>query len=455
MQFILDAIISFSNWLWGMPMLIILVGGSVIVTIRLGFIQFRYFPYAMRETFGKIFKKSNDGEGTISAFQATSTALASCIGAANIVGVPTAIAFGGPGAVFWMWVVALIGAGAKFAEIVLAIKYREKNEVGEYTGGPMYYLAKGIQGPLGKTLGFLFSFFLMIEIAPSIAAQTVSVVQSASTINIPNWIVGFALAIVVAIVVYGGIKRIAQVSEKLVPFMAIIYVIGSIVIIINNISELPSAIASIFKHAFTPAAAAGGFAGATITQTIRWGTARGVYSNESGMGTAPIAHAAAVTDHPVRQAIWGLFENVVDTLIVCTVTALVVLVTGLYQAVPADQAGTIPSLAFQSVLGSSLGGGIVTISITLFVLSTIIVIVYYGEKQAEYLFGIRFAKVMRIIYIISILLGTFGGLEFIYQFMDFMLALVIIPNMLGLLLLSKDVKDLKDEFFGNPDYYNN
>ena len=455
MQFILDAIISFSNWLWGIPMLIILVGGSVIVTIRLGFIQFRYFPYAMRETFGKIFKKSDDGEGTISAFQAASTALASCIGAANIVGVPTAIAFGGPGAVFWMWVVALIGAGAKFAEIVLAIKYREKNEVGEYTGGPMYYLAKGIQGPLGKTLGFLFSFFLMIEIAPSIAAQTVSVVQSASTINIPNWVVGFALAIVVAIVVYGGIKRIAQVSEKLVPFMAIIYVIGSIVIIINNISELPSAIASIFKHAFTPAAAAGGFAGATIAQTIRWGTARGVYSNESGMGTAPIAHAAAVTDHPVRQAIWGLFENVVDTLIVCTVTALVVLVTGLYQAVPADQAGTIPSLAFQSLLGSSLGGGIVTISITLFVLSTIIVIVYYGEKQAEYLFGIRFAKVMRVIYIISILLGTFGGLEFIYQFMDFMLALVIIPNMLGLLLLSKDVKDLKDEFFGNPDYYNN
>lgn len=455
MQFILDAIISFSNWLWGIPMLIILVGGSVIVTIRLGFIQFRYFPYAMRETFGKIFKKSDDGEGTISAFQAASTALASCIGAANIVGVPTAIAFGGPGAVFWMWVVALIGAGAKFAEIVLAIKYREKNEVGEYTGGPMYYLAKGIQGPLGKTLGFLFSFFLMIEIAPSIAAQTVSVVQSASTINIPNWVVGFALAIVVAIVVYGGIKRIGQVSEKLVPFMAIIYVIGSIVIIINNISELPSAIASIFKHAFTPAAAAGGFAGATIAQTIRWGTARGVYSNESGMGTAPIAHAAAVTDHPVRQAIWGLFENVVDTLIVCTVTALVVLVTGLYQAVPADQAGTIPSLAFQSVLGSSLGGGIVTISITLFVLSTIIVIVYYGEKQAEYLFGIRFAKVMRVIYIISILLGTFGGLEFIYQFMDFMLALVIIPNMLGLLLLSKDVKDLKDEFFGNPDYYNN
>lgn len=252
MQGIIDAILSFSNWIWGIPMLVILVGGSIFLTIRLGFVQFRYFPFAMRETFGKMFKKSEDGEGTISAFQAASTALASCVGAANIVGVPVAIAFGGPGAVFWMWVVALIGAGAKFSEIVLAVKYRETNEEGEYVGGPMYYVSKGIKGPLGKVLGVLFSFFLMIEIAPSIAAQTVSVVQSASTINIPNWVVGVALTFIVAIVVYGGIKRIAQVSEKLVPFMALIYVIGAIVIIIVNISELPGAIASIFKHAFTP-----------------------------------------------------------------------------------------------------------------------------------------------------------------------------------------------------------
>lgn len=453
MQGIIDAILSFSNWIWGIPMLVILVGGSIFLTIILGFVQFRYFPFAMRETFGKMFKKSEDGEGTISAFQAASTALASCVGAANIVGVPVAIAFGGPGAVFWMWVVALIGAGAKFSEIVLAVKYRETNEEGEYVGGPMYYVSKGIKGPLGKVLGVLFSFFLMIEIAPSIAAQTVSVVQSASTINIPNWVVGVALTFIVAIVVYGGIKRIAQVSEKLVPFMALIYVIGAIVIIIVNISELPGAIASIFKHAFTPAAAAGGFTGATITQAIRWGMARGVYSNESGMGTAPIAHAAATTDHPVRQAIWGLFENVVDTLIVCTVTALVVLVSGLHLTVSAGDAGTIPSLAFQSILGDTLGGVLVTISLTLFVLSTIIVIVYYGEKQAEYLFGTKFSKVMRAIYVISILLGAFGGLEVIYQFMDFMLALVIIPNMLGLLILSGEVKNLKDEFFSNSKYY--
>lgn len=455
MQGIIDALISFSNWLWGIPMLVILVGGSIFLTIRLGFVQFRHFPFAMKQTFGKMFSKSENGEGTVTAFQAATAALASAVGASNIVGVPVAIAFGGPGAVFWMWIVALIGAGAKFTEIVLGIKYRELNEEGDYVGGPMYYLSKGVKGPLGKALGFLFSFFLMVEIAPSIATQTVSVVQSASTINIPNWVTGIVLVIIVGIVVFGGIKRIGKVTEKLVPFMALLYIIGALVIIIVNITELPGAIASIFKNAFTPAAATGGFAGATIAQAMRWGTARGVYSNESGMGTAPIAHSTAVTDHPVRQAMWGLFENVVDTLIVCTATALVVIVTGLYKTVPADQAGTIPSLAFQSLLGPGLGGAIVTISITLFVLSTIIVIVFYGEKQAEYLFGTKFSKVMRIVYLASIFMGAYGGLEFLYQFLDLLLGIVIIPNMLGLLLLSGEVKELKDEFFSNPKYYNN
>lgn len=455
MQAIIDALLSFSNWLWGLPMLIILVGGSIFLTVRLGFVQFRYFPFAMRETFGKIFGSSSQGEGTVSAFQAATAALASAVGASNIVGVPVAIAYGGPGAIFWMWVVAFIGAGAKFSEIVLGIKYRELNEEGDYVGGPMYYLKKGIKGPLGKVLGFLFSFFLMIEIAPSIATQTVSVVQSAQTINIPNWVTGLVLVVIVGIVVFGGIKRIGKVTEKLVPFMALLYVIGAIIIIIINITELPSAIAAIFKHAFTPAAAVGGFAGATIAQALRWGTARGVYSNESGMGTAPIAHAAAVTDHPVRQAMWGLFENVVDTLIVCTSTALVVLVTGLYKTVPASEAGTMPSLAFQTLLGDGLGGAIVTISITLFVLSTIIVIAYYGEKQAEYLFGTKFSKVMRIVYLAAIIMGVYGGLESIYNFLDLMLGIVIIPNMIGLLMLSGEVKDLKDEFFSNPKYFNN
>lgn len=453
MEAILDAIISFSNWLWGIPMLVIIVGGSIFLTLKLGFVQFKYFPFAMRQTFGKMFKKPEEGEGTVSAFQAASAALASSIGASNIVGVPVAIAFGGPGAVFWMWVIAFIGAGAKFSEVVLGVHYRELNEEGEYVGGPMYFLKKGIGGNLGKVLGVLFSFFLMIELVPSIATQSVSVVQTASTINIPNWVTGLVLMLLIGAIVFGGIKRIGSFTEKMVPFMALLYILGGIVIIILNIGELPNAFALIFKHAFTPIAAAGGFAGATLAQAMRWGTARGVYSNESGMGTAPIAHATAVTDHPVRQAMWGIFENVVDTLIVCTITALIVIVTGLYTTVPASEAATMPSLAFQTLLGDGLGGTIVTLSIALFVLSTITVVIYYGEKQAEYLFGLKFSKVMRVIYLLAIMMGALGGLEFLYQFLDIMLALIIIPNMIGLVLLSGKVKDLKDEFFNNPEFY--
>lgn len=453
MKVVLDGLINFSNWLWGIPMLIILVGGSVFLTFRLGFVQFRYLPFVVKETFGKMFKKS-EGEGTITAFQAATTALASAIGASNIVGVPVAIAFGGPGAVFWMWVIALVGAGAKFSEIVLGIKYREKNEEGEYVGGPMYYLSKGMKSKIGKALGSIFAFFLMIEIIPSIATQTVSVVQTAATINLPNWITGLLLAFIIGLVVFGGIKRIANVCEKLVPFMALLYILGAIAIIIFNIAEFPRVILLIFKHAFTPAAAAGGFAGATVAQALRWGTARGVYSNESGMGTAPIAHSTAITDHPVRQAMWGIFENIVDTLIVCTATALVVLVTGLYKTTPASEAGSMPSLAFQSILGKALGGGIVTLSIALFVISTIIVIIYYGEKQAEYLFGTKFAKIMRVIYLLAIILGAFGGIEFLYQFLDLFLACIIIPNIIGLIALSGEVVKIKDDFFKNPKYYN-
>jgi AGCS family alanine or glycine:cation symporter len=452
MQGLIENIVNFSNWLWGLPMLVILVGGSLILTIRLGFFQFRYFSFAISQTFGKIFSKA-EGEGTISPFQAATAALASTIGASNIVGVPVAIAFGGPGAVFWMWVVAIVASGAKFAEIVLGMKYREKNSEGDYVGGPMYYLTKGIKGPVGKVLGIVFAFFLMIELAPSIATQTVSAVQTASTINIPNWVTGGVLVVLVGLVVFGGIKRIAVFTEKVVPFMAMLYLVGGLAIIIANITELPAAFALIFKHAFTPFAATGGLAGATIAQAIRWGTARGSYSNEAGMGTAPIAHAAAVTDHPVRQGLWGIFEIVVDTLIVCTVTALVVIVSGVYKTVPAAEAASMPAVAFQQLLGDTFGGIIVTISILLFVLSTIIVVTYYGKTQAEFLFGTKFSNVMVGVYLLSIVAGVFGGIEFLYQFLDILLATIIIPNMIGLLIMSGEVKDLKNEFFNDPKYY--
>ncbi|QXM05270.1 alanine/glycine:cation symporter family protein [Crassaminicella indica] len=448
MEEFLDLIAKISGWIWGMPMMIILVGGGIWMSIALGFFQFRYCPFIIKETFGKIFAKA-EGEGTISPFQAATSALASTIGASNIVGVPVAIAFGGPGAIFWMWLVAIFGCALKFSEVMLGIKYREKNEEGNYVGGPMYYLSKGI----APILGTLFAFGLMIELIPSIATQTVSVVQTANTIGIPNIATGIVVAAIVGLVVYGGIRRIAQVTEKLVPFMAILYFIGAVIIILTNITEVPVAIGLIFKHAFTPASAAGGFAGAGIATAMRWGIARGVYSNEAGMGTAPIAHAAAVTDHPARQAMWGIFEVIVDTLIVCTTTALVVLTTGIWKEVPASEAASMPARAFQGLMGDSIGGGIVTFSILLFVLSTIIVIVYYGEKQAEYLFGTKFSKVMRAVYILSIFLGAVGGIEFLYQFLDILLAAIIIPNMIGVVLMTKEIRKMKNEFFNDPKFY--
>jgi AGCS family alanine or glycine:cation symporter len=451
MQGIIDALLTFSDWLWGIPMLVILVGGSLFLTIRLGFVQFRHFGFAMKETFGKIFHKQ-EGEGTVSPFQAATAALASTIGASNIVGVPVAIAFGGPGAVFWMWVVALIGCAAKISEIVLGIRYRSLNETGEYVGGPMYYL-RGIKGGLGKALSVIFAFFLMIELIPSIAAQSLSAVQTASTLNIPPIVIAVLLVLPVALFVFGGIKTLGSFTEKLVPFMALTYLVGGIAVIISNIGNLPGAVADIFRYAFTPAAAVGGFGGAAVAQAIRWGTARGVYSNEAGMGTAPIAHSGAITDHPMRQAMWGVFEIVVDTLIVCTVTALVVLTSGLYQVLPSSEAASIPARAFQALLGDGVGGVIVTASIFLFVLSTITVIAWYGKTQAEFLFGRTFGNIMVVVYIGAIVAGAYIELGVIYRFLDLLLATIIIPNMIGLILLSGEVKTLKDEFFGNPDYF--
>ncbi len=445
----MEIIATISTWIWGPPMLIILVGGGIWLNIRLGFFPIRYFPYIMRETFGKILTKPT-GEGTISPFQATCSALASTIGGSNIIGVPVAIALGGPGAVFWMWVTAAIGAATKFAEIVLGLEYREKNKEGNYVGGPMYYLRKGLGV---RFLGGIWAFLLMIELIPSIATQTVNVAQTAGSIGIPNVVTGLTISFVVGLVVIGGIKRIGHVTERLVPFMAFFYISAALVIIVLNISKLPGVIALIFEHAFTPTAATGGFAGSAVAATMRWGVARGCYSNESGMGTAPIAHAAAVTDHPARQGMWGIFSVLMDTFIVCSTTAFVVLLTDVWRQVPAAEAASMPARAFQQLMGETIGGGLVTVCLLLFVLSTIIVIIYYGEKQAEYLFGTKFSKIMRLVYLASILAGSMMDLELLYQFLDLFLAMIVIPNVIGLVLLSGKVKKLKDEFLSDPKYH--
>jgi len=441
----MNLVATVSAWIWGPPMMLLLVGGGLWLTIRIDFFPIVYFPFIVKETFGKIFAKPT-GDGTISPFQAACSALASTIGGSNIIGVPVAIAFGGPGAVFWMWVTAFIGCATKFSEIALGLKYREKNEEGTYVGGPMYYLNKGLGLPF---LGAVYAFFLMIELIPSISTQTVNVVQTAASVGIPNLVTGLILMSVVGLVVVGGIKRIAQVTSRLVPFMALLYISTALVIILLNVGKLPGVIALIFGHAFSPTAALGGFAGSSLSATLRWGVARGCYSNEAGMGTASIAHAAAQTDHPARQAMWGVFGIMVDTIIICTATAFVVLVTDVWTSVPAGQAGSMPAMAFQQLLGEGLGGGMVTICLMLFVISTIIVIIFFGEKQAEYLFGTKFSKVMRGVYLLAIMAGAVMELEFLYQFLDIFLATIIVPNVLGLILMSGQVKEMKDEFLSS------
>lgn len=459
MQGIIKIFVDFANWFWGIPILILIGGGGVYLSLRLGFLQIRKFPYICSQTFGKMFKKPENPD-EVSPFSAAVAALASSIGASNIVGVPVAIALGGPGAVFWMWVLAILGAGTKFVEIVLGVEYREKNSQGEYVGGPFYYCTKGLAtkglGWLGRLFGLWFAFWLMIEIIPSIATQSASAIDNLKTLNVPSWVSAAGIFLVVLLVAVGGFKTLVKVTDKMVPAMAGLYLIGAIIVIFVNIKNVPGVFVSIFDGAFTGTAATGGFAGATIAMALRWGAARGVYSNEAGMGTSPIAHATANVDHPVRQGMWGVFEVTVDTLMVCTITAICVLSTGMWTDanVIAKGVGSIPSLAFASVFGTA-GSIIVTICVILFVLSTIIVLVFYGAKQAEFLFGEKFANIWKYIYVLAVLAGAgvFGDLATLYSLTDFFLALVIIPNMITVIILAGDVRAKMKEFFNTPGKY--
>ena len=454
MNQVVDLITTFTNWLWGPPLLILVVGGGILLTVRLGFFQIRYFPYIMKQTFGKIFSKA-EGEGTLTPFQAATAALASSIGAANIVVVPSIIFVAGPGAVFWMWVTAVLGQATKFSEIVLGLKYREKNAEGEYVGGPAYYMKKGVKGTIGKILGFCVSFFFMIEILPSITLQTLSAASPLETLGVDKKIaVGLILALVL-LVVYGGISRIGKVTEKLVPFMALAYFVIALIVILVNIGQIPNVLYMIFAGAFNPQAVATGIAGATIAKAIQNGVARGVYSNEAGMGSGPYGHSTAVTDHPCRQGMWGIFEVFVDTIVVCSLSAIVVLSTGVWtpQTTPDSELKAIAVTKAVSSIFGNVGSAIVSICLFLFVLSTIIVIVFYCEKQAEYLFGSFLGKVMRFAATAMVAVALFISFDNAGVFLDFTLGLVVVPNMIALILLSGEVVKLKEEFFNTPGKY--
>ena len=446
---ILKVIQDFGNWFWGIPILILIGGGGLFLTIYLGFPQLRHFGYAMSQTFGKVFAKKE--EGKVRPISAAFAALACAVGASNIVGVPVAIALGGPGAVFWIWVLAILGLCTKYCEVALGIKYRRKNDVGEWVGGPAYYL-RGLGKKIGVVFGVGYAFFFMIELVPSLASQGVSAAEQFNVFGANQTITGIIIAVLVGVILAGGFKRVSSVTDILVPVMACLYVAGALVIIFANVGELPAVFSMIFQNAFTGHAAVGGFTGATIMAAIRWGAARGVYSNEAGVGSTIAGHCTAETDHPIRQAQFGIFEVFMDTIVICTITSLAVLASGVWTQ-EGLSSGQLALAAFQSVFGN-FGAIFVAVTVFLFVFSTIISAGFFGQIQAEILFGRKFSKVWVYIYPLFICIAcAFSNVTTMYMILDGFLGVVVILNMIGLVFMCKQVKDLQKEYYNTPGMY--
>lgn len=431
-----------NNIVWGPPILILIVGSGLYLSIKTGFFSITKLGYILKNTFLKMFSKEQRGEGEVTAFQAVATALAATVGTGNIAGVATAIAVGGPGAVFWMWFAAIVGMTTKFAEVVLAVNFREKTEDGRFVGGPMYYIQNGLGWKWLAVLFAVFGTLASFGIGNMTQSNSVALAVQGS-FKIPPLATGIVLAVITALVIVGGIKRIGAFTEKLVPFMAAIYIIGGLIILFSNVSAIPGAFALIFKEAFTGTAAVGGFVGSTMMLAIRYGVARGVFTNEAGLGSAPIAHAAATTDHPVRQGLWGVFEVFVDTIVICSLTALAIITTGAWQS--GESGAVLTTLAFDTALPG--GGYIVTVGLILFAYSTILGWEYYGERCLEFLAGTKPIMAYRIIWVVFVVVGAIGGLDFVWSLADTLNGLMAIPNLIGVLFLSGTVFKLTKEFF--------
>ncbi|OIQ91948.1 amino-acid carrier protein AlsT [mine drainage metagenome] len=440
MNTIESVIATLSNWVWGPPMLTLLVGTGLYLTILLKGMQFRALPLA----FKLIFRKDHHHEGDISHFAALMTALAATVGIGNIVGVATAITLGGPGAVFWMWVTGLVGMATKYSEAVLAVKYREKGPHG-MRGGPMYYLAKGAGLPWLGTIFAIFTACAAFGIGNMTQANATAKIFE-STFHIAPYVTGWVLMILTGLVILGGIRSIGKFTSLLVPFMIVGYVGTSLVVLFVHANQIPHAFGLIFYHAFNASATTGGIVGATIATAMRYGIARGVFSNESGLGSAPIAAAAARTADPVKQALVSMTQTFIDTLVVCTMTALVILTaTSWTQGVSASE---LTSASMAETLGSA-GAIIVAISTALFAYSTLIGWNYYGEKAIEYLFGSRAIVIYRVFFTATVIVGATTSLELVWNFSDLMNGMMAIPNLIGLLLLAKVVKAETNRFFSS------
>lgn len=436
---------AFIGFMWGWPLIIIITAAAILYSVVLKFFQFRRFGYITKNTFGKIFEKELRGEGTLTPFQAASSALAGTLGVGNIAGVGVAVGLGGPGALFWMWVVALLAAVAKYAEVVLGIHYREKDpETGIFRGGFMYIVKRGL-GEGWKWLAFLWSFLFFLQFLVSGAVQSNALADVVSySFGVNKLVAGIIIAVLVGLVVLGGIRRIGKVAEKLVPLMAVIYFVGAMAIILMNVAELPEALATIFRSAFEGMAPVGGFAGSTIMVAIRNGFARGVYSNEAGMGTSPIAHSTAITDHPVRQGMWGIFEVFVDTIVMCTLTGLVIVITGV---LPSGEVGaSLTASAFRSGLFGA-GDLVVTVTTVLFAYTTILLAEFYAETGGIYCFGNKITYPFRIVFLIGLVIGSVGGLRVVWGLMDAFMAITVAINLIVIMALYKKVVSLTQEFF--------
>lgn len=436
------------SFVWGPPLLILLVGTGILLTVRLGLIQLIRLPQAIK----LIFKADNQGDGDITSFGALCTALAATIGTGNIIGVATAISAGGPGALFWMWVAAFFGMATKYAEGVLAIKYRQVDENGNIAGGPMYYIVNGM-GAKFKPLATFFAFsgvlvaLLGIGTFPQVNAISSSI---QSTLQIPAQVTGILLAILVGIITFGGITTISKVSEKVVPVMAGAYIIICLLILVVNYQFIIPAFQSIFESALKPSAAIGGFAGATVAMAIRNGIARGVFSNESGLGSAPIAAAAAKTEWPAEQGLISMTGTFIDSLVICTLTGLSLMVTGVF-TMEGISGSALTETAFNLVLptifGIPLGSFLLMICLSLFAFTTILGWNYYGERCCEFLFGVKSITPYRIIFIVMVGLGAFLQLDAVWLIADIVNGLMALPNLIAIIALSGVVVSETNQYF--------
>jgi AGCS family alanine or glycine:cation symporter len=444
MEFISQFIGQINGIVWGVPMLILILGVGVFLTVGLKFMPILNVGAAFKLMWSG---RESSGKGEITPFQALMTAMSATVGTGNIAGVATAVFIGGPGALFWMWLTAVLGMATKFAEAVLAVKYREKDENGSYVGGPMYYIKNGM-GQKWAWLGTLFAVFGAVAcfgIGNAVQSNSIAQVLE-SNFSFSPLIVGLIIMVLAGGVILGGLKRVGKFAGAMVPFMALAYIISGLVILLLHVEEIIPAVMTIIEHAFTPSSAQGGFAGATVWMAIRFGVARGVFSNEAGLGSAPIAHASAQTNDPVRQGLVAMLGTFLDTLIICSITGLVIVISGAWTG--GESGAALTSAAFDQIL-PGWGGYLVAISLAVFAFTTIVGWSVYGERCAEYLFGAKAVLPFRLLFILALPVGAVMELDFVWLLGDTLNAMMAIPNLIALAVLSPVVFTLTKSYFSS------